>query len=169
MPFGKKRWYWRDCPVKLAKSIKEMRDLLDRVRRSDESIGLVPTMGALHEGHLSLVRRSASENAFTVVSIFVNPTQFGPGEDYDKYPRILEEDMDLADQAGAQAVFAPSAEEMYAHDHTTFVEVGEVTEGLCGGARPGHFRGVTTVVAKLFNIVGPMPHTSARRTPSRRP
>ncbi len=118
-------------------------------------MGLVPTMGALHEGHLSLVRRAVRECDFTVVSIFVNPTQFGPGEDLDRYPRDLEADAALCEVEGVDLIFAPEPGEMYAEDARTTVSVAELTEGLCGAYRPGHFDGVTTVVCKLLNIVGP--------------
>lgn len=118
-------------------------------------VGFVPTMGALHEGHLSLIRRSAAENAVTVVSVFVNPTQFCPGEDYEAYPRTLERDAALAEEAGAAAVFAPSVQEMYPEGYDTYVETGGITDTLCGKSRPGHFRGVTTVLTKLFHLVQP--------------
>jgi pantoate--beta-alanine ligase len=112
-------------------------------------------MGALHEGHLSLVRASAAECGFTIVSIFVNPTQFGPGEDLEQYPRDLENDVKLGADAGADLVFAPTAGAMYPAGYATYVEVERLTDGLCGARRPGHFRGVTTVVTKLFNICNP--------------
>lgn len=118
-------------------------------------VGFVPTMGYLHEGHLSLVRRAREQNGLVVVSIFVNPTQFSPGEDLDRYPRDLDRDLALAGAAGADVVFHPSAPEMYSRDHCTWVEVENLTERLCGASRPGHFRGVTTVVAKLFGTVIP--------------
>ena len=133
----------------------EMLALTRRWRAAGESIGLVPTMGALHAGHMSLVERSVADCDRTVVSIYVNPTQFGEGEDLDDYPRTLEDDLEKCVSAGADAVFAPDNEAMYLPDHTTYVEVGWLTQTLCGLSRPGHFRGVTTVVAKLFNIVGP--------------
>ncbi|MHB9150454.1 MAG: pantoate--beta-alanine ligase [Thermoleophilia bacterium] len=126
-----------------------------RASVSPGRVGLVPTMGYLHEGHLSLVRRAREENGLVVVSIFVNPTQFGPGEDLDRYPRDLERDLRMADAAGADVVFHPEVREMYAADHCTWVEVEKLTERLCGASRPGHFRGVTTVVTKLFGIVTP--------------
>jgi len=119
------------------------------------TVGFVPTMGYLHEGHLSLVRRSRSENDFTVVSIFVNPTQFGPREDYNRYPRDLERDLSLLERERVDIVFAPPVEEMYPPDFGTWVEVTGITERLEGASRPGHFRGVATVVTKLFNIVEP--------------
>lgn len=112
-------------------------------------------MGFLHEGHLSLMRRARSENDLAVASIFVNPTQFGPNEDYKEYPRDLQSDSDMAAQAGVDVIFAPTAEDMYPGGYRTFVNVEGVTEKMCGAARPGHFRGVTTIVAKLFNLIQP--------------
>src|SRR5660398_249935 len=119
------------------------------------SIGVVPTMGYLHEGHMSLVRRAREETSFVILTIFVNPTQFGPGEDLERYPRDLERDLEKARKAGVDLVFAPSEEEMYGPDHATWIEVEGLTEGLCGASRPGHFRGVATVVSKLFNVCHP--------------
>jgi len=118
-------------------------------------LALVPTMGALHEGHLSLVRLASSMADATVVSVFVNPTQFGPGEDYEQYPRDLERDADRAEAAGGDVLFAPSVESMYPPGFSTVVHVRDLTERLCGAYRPGHFDGVTTVVAKLLGIVRP--------------
>ncbi|MBI4531038.1 MAG: pantoate--beta-alanine ligase [Candidatus Latescibacteria bacterium] len=132
-----------------------MQRIADEVRRQGITIGLVPTMGFLHEGHLSLIRRSKAEAQLTVVSIFVNPLQFGPHEDFDRYPRAFEHDIGLVEQTGGDVVFAPGYEEMYPQGFTTFVEVQKLTEGLCGASRPGHFRGVTTVVTKLFCTVKP--------------
>ena len=120
-----------------------------------ETIGLVPTMGYLHEGHLSLVRASRKENDRTVVSLFVNPTQFGPKEDLDRYPRNEERDMELLEKEGADFAFAPSPQTMYLPDHSVSVEETALSRGLCGASRPGHFRGVCTVVLKLFTIVRP--------------
>jgi len=121
-----------------------------------KKIGFVPTMGALHQGHLSLIRKAREECDRVVVSIFVNPTQFGPGEDFDRYPRDLESDVRLCEREGVDVVFAPSVEEMYPENFSTWVEVkGNLTETLEGAHRPGHFRGVTTVLTKLFNIVIP--------------
>jgi len=124
-------------------------------RRAGKSLGFVPTMGYLHEGHLSLIRRSHTENDTTVVSLFVNPTQFGPTEDLDRYPRDIESDTRKCEELGVDVLFMPSASEMYGPRHHTFVDVEKISETLCGAARPGHFRGVATVVLKLFNIVEP--------------
>lgn len=127
----------------------------ESLRREGQTIGLVPTMGALHAGHLSLMRSARAENDVVVVSIFVNSIQFGRGEDFDSYPRDLYGDVAQAETAGVDLVFAPSAEAIYPKGFRTYVDVTELTEGLCGASRPGHFRGVTTVVAKLFNLVRP--------------
>ncbi len=139
----------------LIKTIAEMRDFARLMRVEERSLGLVPTMGALHEGHLSLVRRARSDCAAVVVSIFINPTQFGPTEDLSRYPRQLDSDLQLLEPLEVEAVFAPSAEEMYPGEFQTFVEPGRVALMLEGARRPGHFRGVTTVVLKLFNIIKP--------------
>lgn len=140
----------------IVNTIDEIQKISIQKRKEGRSIGLVPTMGALHEGHASLIRAAHSENDFVVVSVFVNPTQFGPNEDLDKYPRTLENDCLLAEEAGADVLFAPSAQEMYPHGEGVWVEVtGSITSILCGASRPSHFRGVTTVVNKLFNIVLP--------------
>ncbi|MEA2064342.1 MAG: pantoate--beta-alanine ligase [Gemmatimonadota bacterium] len=120
-----------------------------------ERVGLVPTMGFFHEGHLSLMRLCREKCDFLVVSLFVNPTQFGPGEDLDRYPKDFERDKALAEAEGADLLFAPAKEEMYARDSSTVVLEQRVSRGLCGLSRPGHFQGVTTVVAKLFNLVQP--------------
>lgn len=142
--------------MEIYRSVKELRAALARARQTGAAIGLVPTMGALHEGHASLIRAAASETDYVVVSLFVNPTQFGPGEDLAAYPRTLEADCRLARGLGVQAIFQPEAPEMYPAGEQVWVEVtGPLAEVLCGRSRPGHFRGVTTVVAKLFNIVGP--------------
>lgn len=141
--------------MEIVKTIAEVRRLVHQARQDGKTIGFVPTMGALHAGHGSLIERSVRECGFTVVSIFVNPTQFGPREDLDKYPRTLEADAALCGQLGADLIFAPSAAEMYPQKQFSWVVVEEMTAGLCGACRPGHFRGVTTVCAKLFNIVGP--------------
>lgn len=144
--------------MQVLETIDEMRAYTRECRQAGRDIGFVPTMGALHEGHLSLIHYSAEENDTTVVSIFVNPTQFMPGEDFDNYPRMLEEDIQKAASAGAEAVFAPSAEEIYGSNGEclTSVFVWKLSEKLCGMSRgPGHFRGVCTIVTKLFNIVQP--------------
>ncbi len=140
----------------LVRTVEEMKALSRRWREEGKTIGFVPTMGYLHEGHLSLVRRAREENDRVVVSIFVNPTQFGPNEDYNRYPRDLDRDMKLLEPIGVDAVFYPSVEEMYPEGYGTYVEVVGITDKLCGASRPGHFRGVCTVCTKLFNIV--MPH-----------
>ena len=132
-------------------SIEEMRTHVRLARRGGESVGLVPTIGALHDGHLELVRRSKAECARTVVTLFVNPTQFNQTSDLDAYPRSFDADLDACSSAGVDWLFAPSAEEMYPEKPRAFIEVEELSEGLCGDHRPGHFRGVATVCAKLFN------------------
>src|SRR5689334_3337391 len=124
-------------------------------QRHGKQLGLVPTMGALHEGHLSLVRAAKAKTDVVAVSIFVNPTQFGPQEDFTRYPRTLEKDCLMLEREGVDLVFAPTADEMYGTGAKTWVNVEELSEKLCGKSRPGHFRGVATVVAKLFNILEP--------------
>ena len=136
-------------------TVSELRQTLDAVRRRGKKIGLVPTMGALHAGHLSLVRAANEQCDYTVVTIFVNPSQFGPAEDLDKYPRTLEADLDALSQYGVPLVFVPSNKEVYRPDHDTWVESGSVAKPLEGECRPVHFRGVATVVLKLFNMVQP--------------
>jgi pantoate--beta-alanine ligase len=144
--------------VKLVRAKDELRAVLAEQRRAGRSIGLVPTMGYLHEGHVSLLRAARAECDFVVMSLFVNPAQFAPGEDLDRYPRDEQRDAELADEAGVDLIYAPPVERVYPEGFSTRVEVGGVTEVLCGDpARRGHrhFRGVTTVVAKLFNTVQP--------------
>lgn len=141
--------------MKIITTISEMHNHSDRLRDQGDRIGLVPTMGFLHEGHLSLMRRAREENHALVVSIFVNPTQFGPDEDYDSYPRDLEKDASLCREMGCDVLFTPAADEMYPEGNVTTVSIAGLTETLCGASRPGHFEGVTTVVSKLFNIVCP--------------
>jgi pantoate--beta-alanine ligase len=136
-------------------TVAQLREELACVRREGKRIGLVPTMGALHEGHLSLVRASKAECGCTVVSIFVNPTQFGPNEDFSKYPRTLDADLKRLGQCGADFAFVPANDEVYPPGCATLVEVGAIAEPLEGQCRPGHFRGVATVVLKLFNMVQP--------------
>jgi len=141
--------------MKIIKTIAEMKKFGAEVRAAGHTLGFVPTMGYLHEGHLTLMRESAKKCDVTIASIFVNPMQFGQGEDYEDYPRDLTRDAALAAEAGVAAIFAPGVAEMYPGWYNTFVEVTGVSEPLCGRSRPGHFRGVTTVVNKLFNIVQP--------------
>jgi pantoate--beta-alanine ligase len=136
-------------------SVLEMQRVAEEFRFKGQTIGLVPTMGALHEGHLSLIKQMAEATDVVVVSIFVNPTQFGPSEDFAKYPRDLDRDMQLCEEAGADVVFAPPVEEMYPKGYSTYVTEEFVAKPLEGATRPTHFRGVTTVVAKLFNVVRP--------------
>jgi pantoate--beta-alanine ligase len=139
---------------RLVSTIAELREAVAAARREGKRIGLVPTMGTLHEGHLSLVRASQEECGLTVVSIYVNPSQFGPGEDYTRYPRTLPSDMEALATVGADLVFAPGNDEMYPPGYGSWVEVGEVARPLEGEHRPTHFRGVATVVLKLFNAAG---------------
>ncbi len=141
--------------MRLISSIKEMSALSERWRREGKTIAFVPTMGYFHKGHLSLMREGRRRGDVLVVSLFVNPIQFGPKEDLNQYPRDLERDKALAQKEGVDVLFVPKQEEMYPSGFQTFVEVTELTQYLCGLSRPGHFRGVTTVVTKLFNIVKP--------------
>ncbi|HDL90152.1 MAG TPA: pantoate--beta-alanine ligase [Thermodesulforhabdus norvegica] len=136
-------------------TVKDMQARADQWRRDGKKIAFVPTMGYLHDGHLALMKMARRHGDILVISIFVNPTQFGPQEDFERYPRDLPRDLKLAESVGVDVVFTPSAEEMYPQNYQTYVEVTEVSRPLCGARRPGHFRGVTTVVAKLFNIVKP--------------
>jgi pantoate--beta-alanine ligase len=140
--------------MQIITTVREMQRACRNLRRKG-TLGLVPTMGALHDGHLSLVRRAQGECASVVVSIFVNPTQFAAGEDFETYPRSFDDDCTKLRGAGIDLLFVPSPEEMYSPGSTTFVEVPGIGDRLDGASRPGHFRGVATVVAKLFNIVGP--------------
>ena len=138
----------------LCQDVAKLRELVANFKKENKSIGLVPTMGALHEGHASLINASAKENDITIVSVFVNPTQFGPNEDYEAYPRTLENDCIVAQNAGADVVFAPKNKDLYPNEDMTWVEVtGDITKVLCGRTRPIHFRGVCTVVAKLVTTV----------------
>jgi pantoate--beta-alanine ligase len=138
-----------------ATTIAAVREAVAAARRRGATVGLVPTMGALHEGHASLLRAARQETGFVVATIFVNPTQFGPHEDFGRYPRTLEADLKVCAAAGVDLVFAPEAAIIYPPAFCTYVEVHGLQDGLCGADRPGHFRGVATVVLKLFNIVQP--------------
>jgi len=141
--------------VKICRSIEEIKSFIRLAKSAGNTIGLVPTMGCFHQGHLSLMRLARQECQLVVVSLFVNPTQFGPGEDLLAYPRDFERDVDMASQEGVDVIFAPEPGEMYPPGYQTYVEVGEIANPLCGRSRPGHFRGVATVVNKLFNLVEP--------------
>lgn len=141
--------------MKVSTTIAEVRSQVKEWKRQGLSVGLVPTMGYLHEGHQSLIARAARENDRVVVSVFVNPIQFGPSEDLESYPRDFERDCTLCEKTGADLVFHPEASEMYTEDFCTYVDMDRLTKGLCGASRPVHFRGVCTVVSKLFHIVTP--------------
>lgn len=141
--------------ITVIESVAEMREFIAQVRQQGKKVGLVPTMGALHEGHLALMGEAKSSSDIVVASIFVNPTQFGPNEDYDAYPRTWQSDIDACRKIGVDVVFRPPVAEMYPQGWGTWVSVEKITEKLCGQTRPGHFRGVATVVTKLFNIVQP--------------
>ncbi len=137
------------------RNLREMRQTAERLRQSGKRIAVVPTMGYLHEGHLSLIRIAKMKADVVITTLFVNPTQFGPGEDYERYPRDFEHDLALASAAGTTHLFAPEVSQMYPTGYSTYVDVGGITDVLEGKSRPGHFRGVATVVAKLFNLTKP--------------
>jgi pantoate--beta-alanine ligase len=139
----------------LVATVAETRRHVTDARRRGLTVGLVPTMGALHEGHAGLIRTARKETGYVAVSIFVNPTQFGPNEDFSRYPRPLENDLQLCAREGVDLVYQPDVATMYPPDYHTYVEVHDLQDGLCGASRPGHFRGVATIVLKLFNIVQP--------------
>ena len=141
--------------IEIIKTVGEMQGKVEKLRTQGKKIGLVPTMGYLHEGHLSLIRLAREQCDLVVTSIFVNPTQFGPNEDFLQYPRDLDRDIRLAEQAGCDIIFYPSDTEMYPPGYLTYLDVKKITQVLCGQSRPGHFQGVTTIVCKLFNIVKP--------------
>ncbi len=141
--------------MKIIRTIAEMRAITAAARAGGLSVGLVPTMGALHAGHIELARKAKSECGLVVMSVFVNPIQFGPNEDYQAYPRTLDADAAKAEAVGVDYIFAPSAQEMYPREPLAYVDVEKLTVHLCGASRPGHFRGVATVVTKLFNITRP--------------
>lgn len=140
--------------MKVIKKIDELREILKDFKKEGKSIGLVPTMGFLHKGHASLIKKAVSENDIVVVSDFVNPIQFGPNEDLEAYPRDINADSKLCEDLGADFIFNPEPSEMY-HDKKAFVDIEGLSDNLCGARREGHFRGVCTVCTKLFNIVGP--------------
>jgi pantoate--beta-alanine ligase len=141
--------------MRVIRGVRQMQNVALSARRSGKTIGLVPTMGALHEGHLSLIRQARRDNDLVVVSIFVNPAQFGPGEDFKKYPRNLVKDAKLCRAEGADIIFYPDKKEVYPPGYRTYIEVEGLSDVLCGRSRPGHFKGVATIVAKFFNIVQP--------------
>jgi pantoate--beta-alanine ligase len=141
--------------LELVHTVPEFRAACDELRAERGRLGLVPTMGALHAGHMALVRRARERASAVAVTIFVNPTQFGPGEDLDRYPRTLEHDLELCRAEGVRVVFAPEASELYPPRERTRVRVSGLTDHLCGPRRPGHFEGVATIVTKLFNVAGP--------------
>jgi pantoate--beta-alanine ligase len=141
--------------MRIVERVEEMRDISDRARREGKRIGLVPTMGYFHQGHLSLMREGRRRCDIVVSSVFVNPLQFGPAEDLDRYPRDIARDISLAEQERVDYLFCPDEKQMYPDGFKTRVEVGELSEVLCGRSRPGHFAGVCTVLLKLFNIVKP--------------
>lgn len=141
--------------MKIISSPEEMKLFTKEAHAAGKKVALVPTMGALHEGHLSLVKKAKELADITVVSVFVNPTQFGPSEDFDKYPRQLEADANACESVGADVVFAPMVDDIYRKDSSTYVSEEEISQYLCGKSRPKHFRGVTTIVTILFNIVHP--------------
>ncbi|MGI2295845.1 pantoate--beta-alanine ligase [Paenibacillus sp. GXUN7292] len=139
----------------ICRTIKDLKSHLNDLRESDKTVGFVPTMGFLHEGHASLMRAAREQNQIVVLSIFVNPMQFGPNEDLDRYPRNEERDIELAAACGVDLVFLPSVEEMYPKKPLTSIKIAQITDQLCGASRPGHFDGVGLVVSKLFHIVNP--------------
>ena len=141
--------------MNIVHSIKDLREEVRNWRKNGLSVGFVPTMGYLHEGHGALIKRASEENDKVIVSIFVNPIQFGPNEDFERYPRDMERDSKIVAECGGHLIFNPSPSEMYTDNFSTYVDVERLTEGLCGSKRPGHFKGVCTVVTKLFNIVQP--------------
>ena len=141
--------------MKIVQTVEEVRAEIKKWRRENLTVGLVPTMGYLHEGHKSLIDRAVAENDRVVVSVFVNPMQFGPSEDLESYPRDLKRDAALCEEAGANLIFHPEPEDMYSSDFSSFIDMNTLTGGLCGKTRPTHFRGVCTVVGKLFHIVEP--------------
>ncbi len=141
--------------MEVINSIEKIRKICEGFRKNNEIVGLVPTMGYLHEGHVSLIKKSKKMATKTIISIFVNPTQFGPNEDYNKYPRDIKRDKAIAEDSGVDCIFYPTVNEMYKSDYKTYVEVKELSNIMCGKFRPGHFTGVCTIVLKLLNIINP--------------
>lgn len=141
--------------MRVIRSVRSIQHLIKKAQLAGKTVGFVPTMGALHDGHRSLLRRCRRKNDIAVLSIFVNPKQFGPKEDFRKYPRRARDDKKLAKEENVDIMFVPSEKEMYPEGHLTYIEVERMTQGLCGRSRPWHFKGVTTVVGKLLNIVMP--------------
>jgi pantoate--beta-alanine ligase len=141
--------------MKIIRSIKNMQRIVRDLKRDGKLVGFVPTMGALHNGHLSLIKQAAEENDFLIVSIFVNPTQFGPGEDFRRYPRTIKTDALLCKEEGVDIIFYPDANQIYPKGYKTYVALEGLSNILCGKFRPGHFKGVATIVIKLFNIIQP--------------
>lgn len=141
--------------MKVYRNVRSLAKKISEIKRRNKTIGLVPTMGFLHEGHISLIRKARKDTDCVVVSVFVNPAQFRPKEDFKKYPRNLKRDLDICKKEGADIIFIPEDKDMYPKGYATYVNVEDITDILCGVSRPGHFRGVTTVVTKLFNITIP--------------
>lgn len=141
--------------MEIVNRIQRMKEIIKDIKKENKTIGFVPTMGCLHQGHLSLVREARRMSDYVIVSIFVNPKQFGPNEDYEKYPRDITKDAELLSQENVDYIFYPSVEEMYPENYKTYVIVEDLSDKLCGKTRPGHFRGVTTIVLKLLNIIQP--------------
>jgi len=141
--------------MKVYRSVRSLAKKVFEIRKHNKTIGLVPTMGFLHDGHRSLIKKARQDTDCVIVSIFINPAQFGPKEDLKKYPKSLKKDLGFCEREGVDIVFAPEAEEMYPENYATYVNVGNITDALCGASRPGHFQGVATVVTKLFNITMP--------------
>jgi len=141
--------------VKIYRSMRSLTKKICDVKKHGKTIGLVPTMGFLHDGHRSLIKKARQDTDYVIVSIFINPAQFGPKEDLKKYPKSLKKDLGFCEREGVDIVFAPEAEKMYPENYATYINVGNITDALCGASRPGHFQGVATVVTKLFNITMP--------------
>ncbi len=141
--------------MKIINHIDKMKTYARIMKKENKLVGLVPTMGYLHEGHLSIIKAARNQSDIVIVSIFVNPVQFGPDEDFEKYPRDIKRDEELAKECGVDIIFYPKKEDMYPEGFSTYVDVEKLTKALCGKSRPGHFRGVTTVVMKLFEIIKP--------------